>query len=397
MGTWLLLALWMLALNVPIPTLDLSGDTMPYVYEIRPQQYFMKMMELQEQMDAAKQQEYLTLQEEEQKNIIIEGFFDRTKRLGKINYALGCVWAYTPKKRDDEEQRWKGCWAKSFDCSGLLRAYGMWKGIFNQEDIDHNNSTTLFTMGKQKDPREAKRGDFVYFDAIEGSAGSGVSIPNHIGIVPKDFSGNWLWILDNLDGTVEERALNTSSCNKDYCTYIWKYRIYVASNGFVEVARQRDIIVKKYIDDRSIVDARVKKYLSDKRVGQYADSFITYGKQFNIKPEMAVCIAVSETGLGKNMYATWNIGNVQSHQGRQFVNADGTPDWDRGIKAIYEVALNGQYLINKKIVWDLYTNGQCKTDCNKYYASGKSAQDNILKCLSVIYNQKVDPEFQYRY
>jgi hypothetical protein len=65
----------------------------------------MSMLEVQAKLDADKQAEYLELQKEEQAQIIIEGFFDRTERLGKINYALGCVGSYTPKKRSDEKQK----------------------------------------------------------------------------------------------------------------------------------------------------------------------------------------------------------------------------------------------------------------------------------------------------
>jgi len=41
-----------------------------------------------------------------------------------------------------------------------------------------------------------------------------------------------------------------------------------------------------------------------------------------------VCIAVSESGLGKNITFKGNIGNVGSNQQREFVDAEGNPDLD---------------------------------------------------------------------
>jgi hypothetical protein len=75
---------------------------------------------------------------------------------------------------------------------------------------------------------------------------------------------------------------------------------------------------------------------------------------------------------------------------------DGSPDWDSAIKALYQAGLNGQYLINKQTIGDLYTNGQCQIDCNRAYAMGDHAQSNVLNCLSAIYNQTVDPDRVFR-
>ena len=376
MITWIVLMLGFM-------TLSSQPISLPYDYDIGPQRYIMNMLEVQSQLSGNAQDEYIKDQQVEQEKIIIDWFFDRTARLGKIHYALGCVGNLT-----------EGCSAKSFDCSGLLRYYGMWKGILEKGD-GYRSSTDLFALGKIKNPTEAKRWDFIYFEAINPIDESWNVTHNHIGIVPKDYSGNWLWIMDNLNGTEESRELK-SSCNPRECSYIWKYRIYVATNGFVELAKQKGVVVKKYIDDRSIIGYKIKAYLQKRRVGQFLDSFMSYGKMFNIKPEIAVCIANSETALGKNLLATWNIGNVQSHAHKAYVFDDGTPDWDSAIKGIYQAGLDGQYLINKQTVGDLYTNGDCKIDCDKAYAMWPNAQQNVLNCLSEIYNQTVGSDFSFR-
>jgi hypothetical protein len=149
-------------------------------------------------------------------------------------------------------------------------------------------------------------------------------------------------------------------------------------------------------DSRIVIDSKVKKFLVKKWAGSLYGSFIKYWKMFWIKPELAVCIAVTETGLWKNMSFKGNIGNVGSHQAREFKYEDWTPDINRWIKAIYQVALNWKNLDKKTIVGDLYTNGDCKHYCKRYYASWKGAQKNVTQCLTEIYWKKIWPNFNYR-
>ena len=105
-------------------------------------------------------------------------------------------------------------------------------------------------------------------------------------------------------------------------------------------------------------------YLKKRGARQYTNLFKKYGEMFNIKQEVAICIANSETGIGRNMLATGNIGNINSHSHKAYVLDDGsTADRDAGVKAIYQAGLNGQYLINKRTIGDLYTNGDCEIDC----------------------------------
>ena len=356
------------------------GIPAPMITDLWIQQYIMS--EANEQISGEQLSWYLLDQQKEQEKIIVEWFFDRAEWLGKIKYAFGCVWKYT-----------KGCSSKSFDCSGLLRFYGLWKGILSEKEDEERSSNEIFSLGKLKDPREAKRGDFIFFLA-NGWSGNTV---NHIGIVPKDFSGNGLWIYDNMTNHAEARELTSASCNKNFCYYAGKYKVFVATNGFVELAKKKGMVVKKYVDNKTLDENLVRQYLDTKWASKFADAFIKYGKANNIKPAMAVCIAQSETNIGKRMYATGNIANINSHQKRQFIFSDGSPDLDSAIEAIYTDALNGNALRSKSVVGDLYTNWQCKTNCGKVYATGKSAQWNVTQCLSRIYKQTISADRKYRY
>jgi len=70
-------------------------------------------------------------------------------------------------------------------------------------------------------------------------------------------------IVDNLDGRAEERELRIH-CTDKYCRYIGKRNLYVATNGLVELAKERNIIVEKYQNNRAVVDAQLRSYLKQK-------------------------------------------------------------------------------------------------------------------------------------
>jgi hypothetical protein len=119
------------------------------------------------------------------------------------------------------------------------------------------------------------------------------------------------------------------------------------------------------------------------------ESYFNYWKLYGVKPEVWVCIAVSESSLWKHMQGN-NIGNVGVHAGWTF------PTLDRWIQVIFTKALNWRYLKNKQTVWDLYRNWDCKIDCRAWYASGPHAQWNVLACLTEIYWKKIGPDFKIR-
>ena len=327
--TWLIMSSLLLAIGNSGSSLvsDSVLYNVPYSTEYRLEQmYTMTTWDIQKEITGdALQKEYLQKQKEEQKEIITEWYFDWLERLGRINYALGCAWNATD---------W--CSSKSFDCSWLIKYYGYWKKIFSIDEIKHYNSSTLFNLWSKKDPRTAERWDLTFW-IWEWVDENWDSLPNHIAVVTRAYETGWIWIMDNLKWVWEERFLKMH-CNDRYCNYIWKRNIYVASNWLFEEAQRRWIVVEKYIDDRDVIDWKIKSFLSKKLASNLYKSFIKYWYEFNTKPEIWVCIALSETNFGKNMTFKGNIGNVWSHDARVFVDENWNEDIDRWIKAIFQVA-----------------------------------------------------------
>jgi hypothetical protein len=62
-----------------------------------------------------------------------------------------------------------------------------------------------------------------------------------------------MWIYDNVNpegqDKYHERSINVA-CSKNYCVYLGKYRIYVASNGAFELANQLGSEVTPWIDTK---------------------------------------------------------------------------------------------------------------------------------------------------
>lgn len=197
----------------------------------------------QEEMDA----NYLA----EQEQVIIEDYFLFLKKIGKITYARWCMWEYTPPSRNEEKQKRVRCSDNAFDCAGLIKAYGVAKGILNDNEVKHYNSRSMYELWSPKDPRTAKRWDFTswqwFGDRLTGDLSS------HFAIVSRDYQGDGiLWVYDNVNwpnnNVIWERALKISYVwGKFY--YLGKYKISVATNGLAKVARERWITVEPWIDE----------------------------------------------------------------------------------------------------------------------------------------------------
>lgn len=95
----------------------------------------------------------------EQEEIIIEDYFLFLNKIGKIKYARGCMGEYTPARRSEEKQRRVKCSDNAFDCAGLVKAYGIAKGIITSSEASYYNSQTLMDLATPKHATLAKRGD----------------------------------------------------------------------------------------------------------------------------------------------------------------------------------------------------------------------------------------------
>lgn len=185
----------------------------------------------------------------EQKDTIIEDYFIFAERIGKIKYARGCAGEFTPPTRSEEKQKRVSCSDNAFDCGGVMKAYGVVKGIIDEKEMVYFNSKTLYELWQKKDPRTAERGDFMYRKWFgENETGNRST---HFAVVSRDYTWWVLRVYDNYNwpnhNELWERALKVS-CNQTLCRYAWKFRIYVATNGFFELANERWLTVKSFAD-----------------------------------------------------------------------------------------------------------------------------------------------------
>lgn len=188
----------------------------------------------------------------EQEQIIVEDYFLFLKKIGKIKYARWCMGEYTPPVRSEEKQKRVKCSDNAFDCAGLVKAYGIAKGIITSKEAKYFNSQTLMSLATKKDGRLAKRWDRTSRQGFgERSTGN---MSTHFAMISRDYTGgNILWVYDNVNGPnnnkLWERALRVSYNHRDHgFRYLGKYRIYVYTNGFVQEAQRRWLTIESRYD-----------------------------------------------------------------------------------------------------------------------------------------------------
>ena len=110
--------------------------------------------------------------------------------------------------------------------------------------------------------------------------------------------------------------------------------------------------------------------------------FIDAGKEYNIKPEVILCIARADSDLGRALKSKnniWNVGNNDRWDTREFATMR---DW---IFAIGQT-LNNKYLWNKETIQDLSRYWNCEKDCQYIYASSpENRENNVMNCLNFLY------------
>jgi len=185
---------------------------------------------------------------ESQKEIIIEDYFLFMDRISNFRYARGCMWSATPKTRSEEKQKYVWCCVDCFDCSWLMKAYGFMKWVFTKKELWHLRSDSLYELWTKIDPRWAERWDFTYWKWFWEA--SSWSRSTHFAVVSSWYS-NWsIWVYDNVNwknkNELWERELKLY-CNSKYCTYLWKYKIYISTNWLFELSQKKGIIVEKFV------------------------------------------------------------------------------------------------------------------------------------------------------
>lgn len=141
----------------------------------------------------------------------------------------------------------------------------------------------------------------------------------------------------------------------------------------------------------SWVEARtkemLKKYWQDYRIWNRL-----WSKHF-IKTEVAVCIAFADTHLWYATKTTNNVWNVWNNDRWDTRTPKSLEQW---IEAIY-LTLNNKYLWMKQTIWDLSFAWSCKNNCSKVYATSNSnRENNVLNCLSNIYQTQIESDFNFR-
>ena len=115
---------------------------------------------------------------------------------------------------------------------------------------------------------------------------------------------------------------------------------------------------------------------------QDPQDFIDAGKEYNIKPEVILCIARADSDLGRAMKSKNNIGNVGNNDRWNTVEYATIREW------IFKIgeALNNWYLWNKQTIQDLSRYGNCEKDCQYIYASStENRENNVMNCLNFLY------------
>lgn len=173
------------------------------------------------------------------REIIVEDYFTFARSIGRYNYARWCAWWYWPDTWDAVNQKRINCWARSFDCAWMIKAYGVIKWILTRKEVWIYNSQTLWDEWIPIKPSEAKRWDYTKRIWNDGKT--------HWAIVMSELSWNVIEVFDWLGWKFETRTLKLY-CRKDYCNYLGKWKIYFATNPLLELAMKRNIMIEPFIE-----------------------------------------------------------------------------------------------------------------------------------------------------
>ena len=111
----------------------------------------------------------------------------------------------------------------------------------------------------------------------------------------------------------------------------------------------------------------------------------TVGQIHRVYPEVLICIAYADSSLGRFLKTDNNFGNAGNNDRgdtKSFVNPA------QGIDAIASVGLESTYLRSRQSVMELSPYGGKP---GPYYAtSPENWGVNVLNCLGMVYDKKVD-------
>lgn len=149
------------------------------------------------------------------------------------------------------------------------------------------------------------------------------------------------------------------------------------------------------------VEERTKEYLKYYGYDNYQQRD-ALSKEIGITTPTAVCIAKSETTLGRHLASNHNLRNCMNNDRGQRV---GFESFEEAFRQLWSRCLNWRYLKAKTDLNQLYPNyphSKCYTDptypnCKYVFASSPfSAPVNVQNCLSNIYNKQIDMNYKFR-
>lgn len=151
------------------------------------------------------------------------------------------------------------------------------------------------------------------------------------------------------------------------------------------------------------IDTYLKNYTrAPEEVKNTVDLWIKYGLQENIKPEVGVCIAVADTGLGDSLKTSYNIGNVGNTDGG---STQSMSSWEHGIEMLFKTFNNGKY-DNLAMIGELSGNGRialglpgCKQATCYATSVGSSGywNGNVISCLRKLTGDKtIDEHYEFK-
>jgi len=130
-------------------------------------------------------------------------------------------------------------------------------------------------------------------------------------------------------------------------------------------------------------------------------TFVDVGFDYGIDPDLLVCIAFADSGLGTDLATAYNYGNVGNNDSGDRVHLDNVTD---GITAIART-LNNQYLGDYTMIGELSGGGRVSLglpDCSVsgeycYATSIENWNRNVLNCMRDIkQDESVDETYQYK-
>lgn len=133
-----------------------------------------------------------------------------------------------------------------FSCAGLIKAYGILRGIRTLADAKMYNSAGLFDLWKEKSLTRAKRFDYVQFRHIRNNENWYNMWHAAIVYAPYDPKTGILQIYDNVDGIGKPRPMKLYKAWGEWIYDIGttKRSVHVASNPLVDLAYEQWLVYK---------------------------------------------------------------------------------------------------------------------------------------------------------